>query len=128
MVSSWPISSSPRALVHLFTFPTQWWLTGTRGKTLVREAELDRAENSRSGGGFREEASGDLARIEVWQDFLHASEVVRGRLLRFEELCLSLVGLVLLLHFFSYPFEFRLVGVAKDSTSGSECMDTDMTA
>ncbi|MQL90344.1 hypothetical protein Taro_022935 [Colocasia esculenta] len=35
--------------------------------------------------------------------------VVRGRLSRFEELCLSVVGLVLLLHFFSYPFEFRLV-------------------
>ncbi|MQL81908.1 hypothetical protein Taro_014372 [Colocasia esculenta] len=51
------------------------WLTGARGKTLVREAKLDRAENSGSGGGSREEASGGSARIEVWQDFLHASEV-----------------------------------------------------
>ncbi|MQM17371.1 hypothetical protein Taro_050342, partial [Colocasia esculenta] len=51
------------------------WLTGARGKTLVREAELDRAENSRSGGSSHEEASGGSARIEVWQDFLHASEV-----------------------------------------------------
>ncbi|MQL68809.1 hypothetical protein Taro_001103 [Colocasia esculenta] len=74
-----------------------WWLTGARGKTLVREAELDQAENSGSGGGFREEASKGSARIEVWQDFLHASEVVRGRLSRFEELCLTVVGLVLLL-------------------------------
>ncbi|MQL70711.1 hypothetical protein Taro_003029 [Colocasia esculenta] len=52
------------------------WLTGARGKTLVREAELDRAENSGSGGGFREEASKGSARIEVWQDFLHASEAL----------------------------------------------------
>ncbi|MQL89095.1 hypothetical protein Taro_021666 [Colocasia esculenta] len=52
----------------------QRWLTGARGKTLVREAELDRAENSGSGGGFRKEASKGSARIEVWQDFLHASE------------------------------------------------------
>ncbi|MQL95580.1 hypothetical protein Taro_028249, partial [Colocasia esculenta] len=66
-------------------------------RTLVREAELDRAENSGSGGGFREEASKGSARIEVWQDFLHASEVVRGRLSRFEELCLSVVDLILLL-------------------------------
>ncbi|MQM08322.1 hypothetical protein Taro_041181, partial [Colocasia esculenta] len=86
------------------------WLTGARGKTLVREAELDRAENSGSGGGSREEASGGSSRIEVWRDFLHASEVgtrplnslpspqvVHGRLSRFEELCLSVVGLVLLL-------------------------------
>ncbi|MQL93350.1 hypothetical protein Taro_025993 [Colocasia esculenta] len=79
--------------------PVFWWLTGARGKTLVCEAELDRAENSGSGGGFREEASKGSARIEV----------VRGRLSRFEELCISVVGLVLLLHFFSYPFEFRLV-------------------
>ncbi|MQL92693.1 hypothetical protein Taro_025322 [Colocasia esculenta] len=63
------------------------WLTGARGKTLVREAELDRAENSGSGGGFHEEASKGSARIKV----------VRGRLSRFEELCLSVVGLVLLL-------------------------------
>ncbi|MQM00105.1 hypothetical protein Taro_032836, partial [Colocasia esculenta] len=54
------------------------WLTGARGKTLVREAELDRAENSRSGGGSREEASRNLARIEVWQDFLHASELLEA--------------------------------------------------
>ncbi|MQL83120.1 hypothetical protein Taro_015607 [Colocasia esculenta] len=67
------------------------WLTGARGKTLVREAGLDRAENSGSGGGFREEASKGSTRIEVWQDFLHASEVVRGRLSRFKELCLSVV-------------------------------------
>ncbi|MQL72958.1 hypothetical protein Taro_005284, partial [Colocasia esculenta] len=73
------------------------WLTGARGKTLVHEAELDRAENSGSGGDSREKASRGSARIEVWQDFLHASEVVRGRLSRFEELCLSVVGLVLLL-------------------------------
>ncbi|MQL91428.1 hypothetical protein Taro_024039 [Colocasia esculenta] len=51
------------------------WLTGARGKTLVCEAELDRAENSGSGGDSREKASRDLARIEVWQNFLHASEV-----------------------------------------------------
>ncbi|MQL83236.1 hypothetical protein Taro_015738, partial [Colocasia esculenta] len=50
------------------------WLTGARGKTLVREAELDREENSGLGGGSREEASGGSTRIEVWQDFLHASE------------------------------------------------------
>ncbi|MQM00536.1 hypothetical protein Taro_033271, partial [Colocasia esculenta] len=57
------------------------WLTGARGKTLVREAELDRAENSGSGGGFHEEASKGSTRIEVWQDFLHASEcsVLWGR-------------------------------------------------
>ncbi|MQM08856.1 hypothetical protein Taro_041714 [Colocasia esculenta] len=73
------------------------WLTEARGKTLVREAELDQAENSGSGGGFREEASKGSMRIEVWQDFLYASEVFRGRLSRFEELCLSVVGLVLLL-------------------------------
>ncbi|MQL87764.1 hypothetical protein Taro_020312, partial [Colocasia esculenta] len=48
---------------------------GARGKTLVCEAELDRAENRGSGGGFCEEASKGSARIEVWQDFLHASEV-----------------------------------------------------
>ncbi|MQM20010.1 hypothetical protein Taro_053024 [Colocasia esculenta] len=60
---------------------TSVWLTGARGKTLVREAELDRAENSGSGGGFREEASKGSPRIEVWQDFLHASEAwVRLRL------------------------------------------------
>ncbi|MQL97942.1 hypothetical protein Taro_030644, partial [Colocasia esculenta] len=52
------------------------WLTGARGKTLVREAELDRAENNGSGGGFREEASKGLAQIEVWQDFLHTSEAL----------------------------------------------------
>ncbi|MQM19617.1 hypothetical protein Taro_052625 [Colocasia esculenta] len=51
------------------------WLSGARGKTLVREAELDRAENSGSGGDSREKASKGSARIEVWQDFLHASEV-----------------------------------------------------
>ncbi|MQL83240.1 hypothetical protein Taro_015737 [Colocasia esculenta] len=50
------------------------WLTGACGKTLVCEAELDRAENSGLGGGSREEASGGSVRIEVWQDFLHASE------------------------------------------------------
>ncbi|MQM02366.1 hypothetical protein Taro_035132, partial [Colocasia esculenta] len=33
------------------------WLTGARGKTFVREAELDRAENSGSGGDSREKAS-----------------------------------------------------------------------
>ncbi|MQM03253.1 hypothetical protein Taro_036028, partial [Colocasia esculenta] len=54
------------------------WLTGARGKTLVRETGLDRAENSGSGGDFREEASKGSARIEVWQDFFHASEVRRG--------------------------------------------------
>ncbi|MQM02391.1 hypothetical protein Taro_035157, partial [Colocasia esculenta] len=86
------LSSSIFVRFHSFR-----WLTGARGKTLVREAELDRAKNSGSGGGSREEASGGSARIEVWQDFLHASEVVRGRLSRFEELCLSVVGLVLLL-------------------------------
>ncbi|MQL74959.1 hypothetical protein Taro_007322 [Colocasia esculenta] len=41
------------------------WLTGARGKTLVREAELDRAENSRSGGDSREKASRGSARIEL---------------------------------------------------------------
>ncbi|MQL83264.1 hypothetical protein Taro_015761 [Colocasia esculenta] len=50
------------------------WLTGARGKTLVRETGLDRAKISGSGGSFREEASKGSARIEVWQDFLHASE------------------------------------------------------
>ncbi|MQL71647.1 hypothetical protein Taro_003961, partial [Colocasia esculenta] len=50
------------------------WLTGARGKTFAREAELDRAENSGSGGDSREKASRGSARIEVWQDFLHASE------------------------------------------------------
>ncbi|MQM23919.1 hypothetical protein Taro_056989 [Colocasia esculenta] len=73
------------------------WLTGAHGKTLVREAELDRAENSGSGGDSLEEASRGSTRIEVWQDFLHTSEVVCGQLSRFEELCLSVVGLVLLL-------------------------------
>ncbi|MQM23504.1 hypothetical protein Taro_056571, partial [Colocasia esculenta] len=73
------------------------WLAGARGKTLVCEAGLDRAENSGSSGDFREEASKGSAQIEVWQDFFHASEVVRGQLSRFEELCLSVVGLVLLL-------------------------------
>ncbi|MQL68212.1 hypothetical protein Taro_000478, partial [Colocasia esculenta] len=57
------------------------WLAGACGKTLVREAELDRAENSRSGGDSREKASKGSARIEVWQDFFHASETwVRLRL------------------------------------------------
>ncbi|MQL86303.1 hypothetical protein Taro_018833, partial [Colocasia esculenta] len=46
------------------------------------------------------------------QTLVESYFVVRGRLSRFEELCLSVVGLVLLLHFFSYPFEFRLVGFA----------------
>ncbi|MQL73278.1 hypothetical protein Taro_005635 [Colocasia esculenta] len=73
-------------------FSTARWLTGARGKTLVREAELDRAENSGSGGDFREEASKGSTRIEVWQDFFHASEVVRGWLSRFEELCLSVLS------------------------------------
>ncbi|MQM10009.1 hypothetical protein Taro_042901 [Colocasia esculenta] len=63
------------------------WLTGARGKTLVRETGLDRAENSGSGGDFRKKASRGSAQIEV----------VRGRLSSFEELCLSVVGLVLLL-------------------------------
>ncbi|MQL81907.1 hypothetical protein Taro_014373 [Colocasia esculenta] len=63
------------AQVGVLTGERDAWLTGARGKTLVREAELDRAENSRSGGDSREEASGGSARIEVWQDFLHASEV-----------------------------------------------------
>ncbi|MQL98161.1 hypothetical protein Taro_030860 [Colocasia esculenta] len=54
----------------------QRWLTGARGKTLVREAELDRAENSGSGGDSREKASRGSARIEVWQDFLHTSEAL----------------------------------------------------
>ncbi|MQM08423.1 hypothetical protein Taro_041280 [Colocasia esculenta] len=53
---------------------------GARGKTLVREADLDRAENSGSGGGSREEASGGSARIEVWQDFLHASEDINDKI------------------------------------------------
>ncbi|MQL71548.1 hypothetical protein Taro_003854 [Colocasia esculenta] len=81
-------------------FSTARWLTGARGKTLVREAELDRVENSGSGGDSREKASRGSTRIEVWQDFFHASEVVRGRLSRFEELCLSVVGLVLLFYGF----------------------------
>ncbi|MQM19984.1 hypothetical protein Taro_053000, partial [Colocasia esculenta] len=51
------------------------WLTGARGKTLVCEVELDRAENSGSGGDSREKACRGSARIEVWQDFLHTSEV-----------------------------------------------------
>ncbi|MQL81975.1 hypothetical protein Taro_014440 [Colocasia esculenta] len=57
------------------------WLAGAREKTLVREAGLDRAENSGSGGDFREEASKGSAQIEVWQDFFHASEcsVMWGR-------------------------------------------------
>ncbi|MQL68651.1 hypothetical protein Taro_000922 [Colocasia esculenta] len=58
--------------------PEHWqvlWLTGARGKTLVRKAELDRAENSGSGGDSREKAYRGSTRIEVWQDFLHASEV-----------------------------------------------------
>ncbi|MQL90976.1 hypothetical protein Taro_023582, partial [Colocasia esculenta] len=56
---------------------TPWrfeWLAGAREKTLVREAGLDQAENSGSGGDFREEASKGSAQIEVWQDFFHASE------------------------------------------------------
>ncbi|MQL67873.1 hypothetical protein Taro_000149 [Colocasia esculenta] len=52
------------------------WLAGARGKTLVREAGLDRAENSGSGGDFREEASKGSEQIEVWQDFFHASEAL----------------------------------------------------
>ncbi|MQM22955.1 hypothetical protein Taro_056015, partial [Colocasia esculenta] len=56
------------------------WLTGARGKTLVREAELDRAENNESGGDSREKASRGSARIEVWQNFLHASELTAGAL------------------------------------------------
>ncbi|MQL80977.1 hypothetical protein Taro_013430, partial [Colocasia esculenta] len=61
------------------------WLTGARGKTLVREAELDRAENSGSGSNFRKEASKGSARIEVWQDFLHALELGLVQLLETEE-------------------------------------------
>ncbi|MQM13593.1 hypothetical protein Taro_046515, partial [Colocasia esculenta] len=56
------------------------WLTGARGNTLVREVELDRAENSGSGGNFREKASKGSARIEVWQDFLHASEDINDKI------------------------------------------------
>ncbi|MQL78302.1 hypothetical protein Taro_010726 [Colocasia esculenta] len=81
------------------------WLAGAREKTLVREAGLDRAENSGSGGDFREEASKGSAQIEVWQDFFHASEVVRGRLSRFEELCLSVALLFL-------PFRVSARGLA----------------
>ncbi|MQM20414.1 hypothetical protein Taro_053433, partial [Colocasia esculenta] len=65
------------------------WLTGSRGKTLVREAELDRAENIGSGGGFREEASKGSTRIEVWQDFLHASEHCLVALLLVGVTCLT---------------------------------------
>ncbi|MQM06067.1 hypothetical protein Taro_038886 [Colocasia esculenta] len=53
----------------------QRWLAGARGKTLVHEVGLDRAENNRSGGDSREKASKGSARIEVWQDFFHASEL-----------------------------------------------------
>ncbi|MQL76729.1 hypothetical protein Taro_009116 [Colocasia esculenta] len=53
---------------------------GACGKTLVREAELDRVENSGSGGDFREEASKGSARIEVWQDFFHASEDINDKI------------------------------------------------
>ncbi|MQL90994.1 hypothetical protein Taro_023596, partial [Colocasia esculenta] len=52
------------------------WLTGAHGKTLVRQAELYRAENSGSGGDSREKASRGSVQIEVWQDFLHASEAL----------------------------------------------------
>ncbi|MQM07574.1 hypothetical protein Taro_040417, partial [Colocasia esculenta] len=124
------------------------WLTGACGKTLVHEAELDRAENSGSGGDFREEASKAAIDVAVYlqvgaaqaqpgpsrqvqqqtgsqpdsrvrrrfrrsrrlseqrqlpvesvqqPDSLPSPQVVRSRLSRFEELCLSVVGLVLLL-------------------------------
>ncbi|MQL68574.1 hypothetical protein Taro_000824, partial [Colocasia esculenta] len=77
-----PLFFSFSIFVRFYSFR---WLTGARGKTLVREAELDRAENSGSGGDSREKASKGSARIEVWQDFFHASELGLVQLLEADE-------------------------------------------
>ncbi|MQL92697.1 hypothetical protein Taro_025335, partial [Colocasia esculenta] len=68
-----PLFFSFSIFVRFYSFR---WLAGARGKTLVREAKLDRAENIGSGGDSRKKASKGSTRIEVWQDFFHASETL----------------------------------------------------